>query len=52
MKGGRRLLHGAISNGWQSSISKTIMNKINRSASMKVSADNPAIASTLIVVRY
>jgi hypothetical protein len=36
-----------ISNGWQSAINETNMNKINRSAKMKVRAENHATAHTL-----
>ena len=37
-----------ISNGGQSAINETNMNKINGSANMKVSAENPATAHTLV----
>ena len=32
-----------ISNGWQSAINETNMNKLNGSAIMKVSAENPPL---------
>jgi hypothetical protein len=35
-----------ISNGWQSPINETNMYKINGSANMKLSAENPATAHT------
>jgi len=39
-----------ISNGWLSAINETNMNKTNGSTKMKVIAENPATAHTL--VRY
>ncbi len=37
-----------ISNGGQDAINETNMNKINGNTNMKVSADNPATAHTLV----
>ena len=47
MKNKAQCITLCISNGGQSAINETNMNKINGSAKMKVSAQKPAIAHTL-----